>query len=167
MDRDIRYSLPLLPGVLQDSTGQLHVDGASTRQVYDQIDGFNVSDPATGQFLTRVSVDAVRSADVASSRYSTEFGKSSGGVISLRTGTGDDHWRLTATDFIPGIQDRRGFNVNNWTPRAMASGPIRTGKAWFMDALEGEYDSTDLYRAARQRRPLPAYGAPATFPKCR
>ena len=138
--RDIRYALPLLPGVLQDSTGQLHVDGASTRQVYDQIDGFNVSDPATGQFLTRVSVDALRSVDVASSRYSTEFGKGSGGVISLRTGTGDDHWRLTATDFIPGIQDRRGLSVNNWTPRGLVSGPIRTGKAWFMDALEGEYD---------------------------
>jgi hypothetical protein len=142
VSRDIRYSLPYLPGVLQDSTGQLHVNGASTRQVFDQIDGFNVSDPATGQFYTRVSVDALRSVDVASSRYSTEFGKSSGGVISLRTATGDDHWRFTGTDFIPGIQDRRGFNVNNWTPRALASGPIRKGKAWFMDALEGEFDST-------------------------
>ncbi len=106
VDRDIRYSLPYLPGVLQDSTGQLHVNGASTRQVLDQIDGFNVSDPATGQFQTRVSVDALRSVDVDGSRYSTEYGKSSGGVISLRTATGDDHWRLTATDFIPGIQDQ-------------------------------------------------------------
>ena len=140
--RDIRYALPLLPGVLQDSTGQLHVDGASTRQVYDQIDGFNISDPATGQFLTRVSVDALRSADVASSRYSTEYGKGSGGVISLRTGMGDDHWRLTGTDPVPGIEDRRGLNVNTWTPRGLLSGPIRTGKAWFMDALEGEYDQT-------------------------
>lgn len=142
VDRDIRYSLPYLPGVLQDSTGQLHVNGSSTRQVYDQIDGFNVSDPASGQFLTRVSVDAVRAAEVENSRYSTEFGKGSGGVISLRTGTGDDHFRVTGTDFLPGVQDRRGFNVNNWTPRLLVSGPIRTGKAWFMDALEGEYDST-------------------------
>ena len=138
--RDIRYALPMLPGVLQDSSGQLHVNGSSTRQVYDQIDGFNVSDPATGEFFTRISVDALRSVDVASSRYSTEFGKASGGIISLRTGTGDDHWRLTATDFVPGIEDRRGINVNSWTPRALASGPIRAGKAWFMDALEGEYD---------------------------
>jgi hypothetical protein len=138
--RDIRYALPMLPGVLQDPSGQLHVDGASTRQVYDQIDGFNVSDPATGQFQTRVSVDALRSVDVASSRYSTEFGKSSGGIISLRTGTGDDHWRWTATDFIPSLQDRKGIYLNSWTPRGLASGPIRTGKAWFMDALEGEYN---------------------------
>jgi hypothetical protein len=138
--RDIRYALPLLPGVLQDSTGQLHVDGASTRQVDDQIDGFSVSDPGTGQFLMRVSVDAVRSADVASSRYSTEFGKGSGGVISLRTGMGDDHWRVTATDFLPSWQTRRGIHPRSWTPRGLVSGPIRKGKAWFMDALEGEYD---------------------------
>ena len=154
VERDIRYALPLLPGVLQDPTGQLHVSGASTRQVYDQIDGFNVSDPATGEFLTRVSVDALRSVDVASSRYSTEYGKASGGVISLRTGTGDDHWRLTGTDPVPGIQDRRGLSFSNWTPRALVSGPIRTGKAWFMDALEGEYDLGRIYRTSGERRPL-------------
>ena len=142
VSRDIRYALPMLPGVLQDSTGQLHVDGASTRQVYDQIDGFNVSDPATGMFQTRISVDALRSVDVASSRYSTEFGKSSGGVISLRTGTGDNHWRLTGTDPFPGLEDRRGLHVNNWTPRGIASGPIRPGKAWFLDAAELEYDQS-------------------------
>ncbi len=142
VDRDIRYSLPYLPGVLQDSTGQLHVNGSSTRQVFDQIDGFNVSDPASGNFFTRVSVDSLRSVDVAGSRYSTEFGKGSGGVISLRTATGDDHWRLTGTDFIPGLASRRGITVNNWTPRLMTSGPIRPGKAWFMDALEGEFDQS-------------------------
>ncbi len=142
VSRDIRYALPMLPGVLQDSTGQLHIDGASTRQVYDQIDGFNVADPATDLFLTRVSVDALRSADVAQSRYSTEFGKSSGGVISLRTSNGDNHWRITGTDPFPGLEDRRGLHVNNWTPRGIASGPIRPGKAWFMDAAELEYDQT-------------------------
>ena len=142
VSRDFRYALPMLPGVLQDYTGQLHVDGASTRQIYDQMDGFNLSDPASGQFLTRVSVDALRSVDVASSRYSTEFGKGSGGVLSLRTGMGDDHWRFTGTDFFPGVSDRRGLAVNNWTPRGLISGPIRTGKAWFMEALEGEYDLT-------------------------
>jgi hypothetical protein len=142
VDRDIRYSLPILPGVLQDSTGQLHVNGSSTRQVLDQMDGFNVSDPATGQFLTRVSVDALRSVDVAGSRYSTEFGKGSGGVINMRTATGDDHWRLTGTDFIPGISSKRGFTINDWTPRLMTSGPVRKGKAWFMDALEGEFDQS-------------------------
>jgi hypothetical protein len=142
IDRDIRYTLPFLPGVLQDATGQLHVNGSSTRMVFDQIDGFNVSDPSSGLFPTRVSVDSLRSVDVAGSRYSTEYGKGSGGVISLRTATGDDHWRLTGTDFIPGLTGKRGLTVNNWTPRLMTSGPIRKGKAWFMDALDGELDQS-------------------------
>jgi len=138
--RDIRYALPLLPGVLQDYTGQVHVDGSSTRQISDLMDGFDLSDPVTGTFLARLSVDALRSVEVAGSRYSTEFGKGSGGIISVRTGMGDDHWRVTATDFLPGFQSRKGFNLNNWTPRGLFSGPIRKGKAWFMDAWEGEYD---------------------------
>ena len=152
VDRDIRYTLPFLPGVLQDATGQLHVNGSSTRMVFDQIDGFNASDPSSGLFPTRVSVDSLRSVDVAGSRYSTEYGKGSGGVLSVRTGTGDDHWRLTGTDFIPGLSSKRGLTVNNWTPRLMTSGPIRKGKAWFMDALGGEFASVDLYRTARRRR---------------
>src|SRR5581483_10121422 len=31
---------------------------------------------------------------------------------------------------------------SNWTPRLMTSGPIVKGKAWFMDALEGEFDQS-------------------------
>ena len=58
--RDIRYALPLLPGVLQGADGQLHVAGANTFQIFDRLDEFNVSDPATGLFSVRVSVDALQ-----------------------------------------------------------------------------------------------------------
>lgn len=138
--RDIRYALPLLPGVLQDPTGQLHVDGSSTRQIVDTLDGFNITDSGTGEFDMRVSVDAVRSLDVQSSRYPAEFGKGSGGLIDLKTGMGDDHFRYSGTDLIPSLQSRRGLHVNGWTPRATLSGPLRRGKAWFLLAPEGEYD---------------------------
>jgi hypothetical protein len=138
--RDIRYALPLLPGVLQDSDGQLHVAGASTQQIYDQLDGFNVSDPATGLFDLRVSVDALQSAEVQSSRYSAEYGKGSGGLVSLRTVMGDDHFRFSATDFIPTIQNLKGFHIKTWTPRLTFSGPLRKDKAWFLNATDGDYD---------------------------
>lgn len=140
--RDVRYALPLLPGVLQDAFGQAHVDGSSTRQIFDQLDGFNVSDPATGLFNLRVSVDALQSLEVQSSRYSAEYGKGAGGVISLRTRMGDNRWRLSATDFVPSLQSRKGWHINTWTPRATVSGPLRKGKAWFLEALDGEYDLT-------------------------
>ncbi len=138
--RDIRYALPLLPGVLQDADGQLHVSGASTYQIADQLDGFNVSDPATGLFNVRTSVDSLQSAQVETGRYSAEYGKGSGGVVSLRTLMGDDHFRFFATDFIPAIQQLGGFHFKTWTPRVTFSGPIKKNKAWFMNAADGEYD---------------------------
>ena len=137
--RDIRYALPLLPGVLQDATGQEHVNGSSTRQIQDQLDGFNITNPASGLFDVRVSVDALQSVEVYSSRYSTEYGKGSGGVVSLRTGIGDNHWRFSATDFFPSLQNRKGFHINTWTPRGILSGPIWKDKAWFLEAIDGDY----------------------------
>ena len=138
--RDIRYALPLLPGVLQDAFGQVHIDGSSTRQINDQLDGFNITDPNSGLFNARVSVDALRSVEVQSSRYPVEFGKSTGGVLSMRTGMGDDRLRFSATDFFPSLQSRKGISINTWEPRGTLSGPIRKGKAWFYDALEGDYN---------------------------
>jgi hypothetical protein len=138
--RDIRYALPMLPGVLQDGYGQLHVAGASTHQIFDQLDGFNISNPATGLFDLRVSVDALQSAEVQSGRYSAEFGKGSGGLVSLRTVMGDDHFRFSATDFIPSVQGQKGIHIKTWTPRVTFSGPLRKDKAWFLNATDGDYD---------------------------
>ena len=137
--RDIRYALPLLPGVLQDAFGQLHVAGASTREVVDQLDGFNITDSGTGQFNMRVNVDAIRAVDVSSSRYPVEYGKGSGGVISLKTGMGDNRFRYSATDLVPGFQSRKGVHLQTWTPRGTFSGPLRKGNAWFLLAPDGEY----------------------------
>ena len=138
--RDIRYALPLIPGVLQDATGQLHVDGSSTRQVQDVLDGFNLSDPATGFFDARVNVEALRSVDVANSRYPAQYGKASGGILSMETGMGDDHLRFSASDFVPSVISRKGLHVSGWTPRGAISGPLAHGKAWFLLAPEAEYD---------------------------
>ena len=137
--RDIRYALPLMPGVLQDAYGQVHVNGSSTWQIVDRLDGFNITDPANGLFTLRVSTDALRSVEVLGSRASAEHGKGSGGVLNLTTGMGDDRFRFTSTDFVPSVQNRKGVHINSWTPRATVSGPLRKGKAWFMDALDGEY----------------------------
>jgi hypothetical protein len=138
--RDIRYALPLMPGVLQDAYGQVHVNGSSTRQIVDRLDGFNITDPANGLFTLRVSTDAIRSAEALGSRVPAEHGKGSGGVLNLATGMGDDRFRFSATDFVPSLQNRKGIHINSWTPRATVSGPLRKGKAWFLDALDGEYD---------------------------
>jgi outer membrane receptor protein involved in Fe transport len=96
--------LPLVPGVLQDGFGQVHVDGSESGQTFDQLDGFNINAVSSGAFTMRVNVDALRSVEVESSRYPVEYGKGSGGIISLRTRMGDDHFRFSGTDFLPSTE---------------------------------------------------------------
>src|SRR5262249_49330772 len=76
--RDIRNALPYIPGVVQDPTGQVHVGGSETRQVFDELDGFNITHPVTGMLDLRVSADALRGIDVQSGRYPAQYGKASG-----------------------------------------------------------------------------------------
>jgi Carboxypeptidase regulatory-like domain/TonB dependent receptor-like, beta-barrel len=138
--RDIRYALPMIPGIVQDATGQIHMNGAPTRQILDQLDGFNITDPASGYFDARVPVDALRSVTVYGSRYPAQYGKASGGVLDLESGMGDDRYRFSGTDLVPSIQTQKGFHINGWAPHGSFSGPLRKGKAWFLLAPEGEYD---------------------------
>jgi len=137
--RDFRNILPFIPGVLQDATGQVHLNGSATYQMLDQLDGFNISHPASGLLEMRVNPDALREISVQGGRYSAEYGKGSGGVLSLTTGMGDDRYRFSATNFVPSVQTRKGFNLNDWTPRATFSGPLRKKRAWFFDAVDGDY----------------------------
>jgi hypothetical protein len=153
--RDLRYALALLPNVVQDASGNLHIAGSAETQTCAMLDGFMVTHPLTGLFDLRVSVDAIREAQIHSSRYSAEYGRGSGGVLDLTTPMGDDRFRFSATDVIPSVQSRKGVHLNNWTPRATLSGPLRKKRAWFYDAFEGEYDLTiveELPRGADRNR---------------
>jgi Carboxypeptidase regulatory-like domain len=138
--RDLRNLLPFIPRVVKDSTGQVHINGSASYQLYSELDGFNISHPVNGLLEMRVSPDALRSIEVQSSRYSAEYGKGSGGVLSLATIMGDDRFRFSATDFLPSLQMRKGINFNNWTPRATFSGPLRKGRAWYFDAIDADYN---------------------------
>jgi hypothetical protein len=139
---DYRNALVFIPGVTPDAFGQVHVAGAETYQTLLLLDGFNVTQPTSGQLVVRTSVDSFRSIEVMPSREPAEFGKGSGGVLALNTRMGDDHFRVTSTDFLPGLQTIKGISIGEWNPILTMSGPIRKGKMWFIDALNGEYDNT-------------------------
>jgi hypothetical protein len=137
--RSLRNALKLMPGVLQDAAGNLHFDGGMENQVLYTLDGFNIGDPITGRFDTRLSVEAVRSIAYSSGRYSPEFGKGSAGALAIQTETGDDKLRYSATNFIPGFDTRKGFHLGTWSPRINVSGPFAKGRAWFADSMDAEY----------------------------
>jgi len=137
--RDYRNVLPYIPGVLGDQT-QIHIAGASTQEIQDYLDGFEVSQPASGALSLRVNPDSLRKIDVRSSRYSAEFGKGSGGLVDLQLQDGDNKFRVNATDLIPTFQNVKGFQISNWTPRGYFSGPLVRDKIWFDLSHEGEND---------------------------
>ncbi|HKR97823.1 MAG TPA: carboxypeptidase regulatory-like domain-containing protein, partial [Candidatus Angelobacter sp.] len=137
--RDYRNVLPYIPGVLGDQT-QIHIAGASTQEIQDYLDGFEVSQPASGALSLRVNPDSLRKIDVHSSRYSAEFGKGSGGLVDLQLQDGDNKFRVNATDLIPTFQNVKGFQISNWTPRGYFSGPLVRDKIWFDLSHEGEND---------------------------
>lgn len=135
----LRNSLPLMPGVITDAAGALHVNGSSENQVLFLLDGFNITNPISGRFQTLLAVEGIRSVDLSSGRYSPEFGRGSAGVLSVNTEIGTDAFHYTATDFIPGFDVQHGLHLGSWYPRFGISGPIVHGRAWFSDTFQSEY----------------------------
>ncbi len=136
----LQNAMRVMPGaVVQDAQGEPHFNGGAAEQTYWTLDGFNAGDPLTGRFDSSLSVEAVRSMTLSSARSPAEFGKGSAGTLAIETGMGDDQFRYTATNFIPGVENRKGLIIGDWRPRLNLSGPIRRGRAWFFNALNGEY----------------------------
>jgi hypothetical protein len=130
----------LMPGVVQDVTGSTHFDGGAENQVLYLLNGFNITDPVSGRFHTRLGIEGVQALEHWSGSYSPEYGQGSAGAFAITTDTGTDRFHYTATNFIPSVDFKQGPHLGNWTPRAGVSGPILRGRAWFADNFDGEYD---------------------------
>lgn len=137
--QDYRSALQLFDGVVQDNNGRYHFNGASSSQTSYTLDGFNISDPVTGQLDTRINIDSIQSMTVENSRFSAENGRGSSGVLDLRSKMGDDKFRFAGTNFIPGLSSESGWHINKWTPRLEISGPIVKGRAWFHNGADVFY----------------------------
>jgi hypothetical protein len=137
--RDYRNALPMMDGVVQDNAGRAHFNGGDTNQTNYNLDGFNISDPVTGNLETRVNIDSIQSMDLESSRYSAANGRGSAGVLDLKTKMGDDRMRFGATNFIPGFATSGGLHLSKWSPQLEFSGPLAKGRAWFHEGLDNFY----------------------------
>ncbi len=138
-DNNIRSALRILPGVVEDAGGGIHINGGEEDQALYLLDGFNVTDPVTGHFESRLAVESVQALTVQSGATPAEFGKGSAGVLSVNTKMGNDKFRYGATNFVPGVEYRKEFLIGSWTPRVYVSGPIARGRAWFFDSLTAQY----------------------------
>jgi hypothetical protein len=128
--RNFLNALTLMPGVLRDNLGGMHIHGSRSDQIRYQLDGINITDPAGG-IASNIPIDAIESVDLDLSGYSAEFGKGSGGVVRVESKFIGDKVRWDLTDFLPGVNFRRK-TISDFSPRFLLSGPLVRKKAWFM-----------------------------------
>ncbi len=139
VDHSLQNATRLLPGVVQDNLGGMHLNGGAQEQTLYLLDGFKIADPLSGQFSTRLSLEGVQSMDLVTGTLPAEYGDTSAGVMTVNTKMGDDHWRYSGTNFIPGVVNEKGLRIGNWFPRFYVSGPLRKTRAWFSDDFGGEF----------------------------
>jgi hypothetical protein len=132
---DLQQSLRVIPQVVADTNGRLHVAGARQGQTEILLDGFEINDPGTGAFTSTVNVDAVREVSVETGGFGAQYAHAGGGIISLDTQSGDDRLRFGITNFIPAISFQQGTHFGDWYPRVTFSGPLKKSKVWFSEAM--------------------------------
>lgn len=140
-------ALPLLPGVVRGPDGLINVKGARAGQSGLLVNSANVTDPVTGEYGINLPIDVVQSVQVLANPYDAEYGKFTSAVTSLQTRSGGESFKLTFQNFFPRLRSRAGsiVGVGGFSPRLTVSGPIRRGKAYFLQSLE--------YRFVRTRVP--------------
>lgn len=140
-------AIPLLPGVVRGPDGLMNIKGARASESGLLVNSSNVADPTTGEFGFNLPVDVVESVEVLSNPYDAEYGKFTGAVTKVETRSGSDNYRIRFQNFLPRLRERNGHivGIGGATPRLTLSGPIKKGKAYFMQSLE--------YRFVRTRVP--------------
>ena len=133
---DLQQSLVAMPLVLRDNSDLLHVAGARDTQILHLLDGVDVTDPTSGATTAEMIVEAVRKAEIQTSRFGAEYAHPGAAILSYDTREGDDRWRFGTTDFIPGIKVQEGVQFGNFYPRVEFSGPIVREHFWFSQAFD-------------------------------
>jgi Carboxypeptidase regulatory-like domain len=139
---DLRSGLRMIPGVVQDSGGGVHLYGGSEDQSQYSFEGFQLNDPLTGRFDARMSLESVQSVDVQASPAGAEMGRGAAGTMLLHARTGGDDFKYSATNFFPGVDFRQGVHFADWSPRGNVSGPWKKGRAWFFDTAQVQFVRT-------------------------
>ncbi len=139
---DLRSSLQTMPEVVRDNSGRIHIAGGRLGETQFILDGFDIGDPVTGELSVRVNVDSVRVAEAESGCYGMQYGKGGAGVLTLDTAVGDDRWRASANNLVPGVALQRGIHLTSWYPRFMLSGPIRKERAFFSESLSIQHSQS-------------------------
>ena len=134
--------LPLLPNVVRGPDGLISVAGARAPQGALVVNGFNVTDPVSGEPGIMLPIEAVDSMEVFSGGYSADLGRATGGVTSVHTRAGAEEFQMSANSFFPRLWFVGGKlqGIESWEPNLGVSGPVVKGRVYFEQALSYRFD---------------------------
>lgn len=96
----VRESLPLLPSVIRGPDGLMRLSGARPSESPMLLDGFDVTDPATGVTSITLAFEAVQGVEVLRDPMNVIHGDLMGALFKLETKPGDSHL-MGLQGFIP------------------------------------------------------------------
>jgi outer membrane receptor protein involved in Fe transport len=137
-----RESLPLLPSVVRGPDGLMQLGGARANESPVLLDGFNVTDPATGNSSLNLPFEAVRGVDALRDPMSVTYGDLLGGVVNIASRRGGDRFALGVQGIIPRPRFATpGFGrLEGIFPRVHASGAAAGGSVHYIAAAEYDFE---------------------------
>lgn len=137
-----RESLPLLPSVIRGADGLMRLGGARPYETPLLIDGFNVTDPATGTSSINLPYEAVSGVQVLRDPMSVTYGGLVGGLVQIVSQPGGDRFRWGVQGFIPRprFQNPGAGRLEGIFPRVYAAGPAAGGRVHYFGAVEYDYE---------------------------
>ncbi len=143
LNQDFQDALPMLPGVVRGIDGLIRIKGGRTNQANTLVNSVSVTDPFTGQAALSLPAVAIRSVQVLSNPFSSEYGQFSSGVVDVDTRGGTDEWKWLFEDPVPRFRwiDGSTHGVESATPHLTFAGPLKKGRIHIFQAMGYGYDT--------------------------
>lgn len=137
-----RESLPLLPSVVRGADGLLRLGGARPHDTPLLIDGFDVTDPATGTSSINLPFETVRGVAFLRDPMAVTYGGLLGGLVQMDTKAGGDKFSFGVQGFIPRPRFASpGFGrLEGIFPRVYADGSAGQGTVRYVGAVEYDFE---------------------------
>ena len=137
-----RESLPLLPSVVRGPDGLLRLGGARPSESPLIIDGFDVTDPATGLSSINLPFEVVQGIEMLRDPSSVAYGSMLGTLVRIESRPGGDTRELGIQGFIPRLrfQNPGAGRVEGIFPRFFMSGRAGSRQMRYFGAVEYDFE---------------------------
>jgi hypothetical protein len=134
----VEDTLPLVPGILRTSRGELKIEGAGVERSSMVVNQTDITDPVTGKFGQTLPVDSIESVNVLNTPFLAQYGRFTQSVVAVETKRGGEAWHVGLNDPFPDFRVRsaRLRGIRNENPRFVLSGPLIRNRLYFISSLQ-------------------------------